>query len=93
MQLQLQDMEGELDQVRDQVMGLEGRASRTYWAAVSRLLPETYRFEGRSRNPAKDEFNCLLNYSYGVLYGLVERGLSAGRFRPVHRLCAYRSLQ
>ena len=73
MQLQLQDMEGGLDQVRDQVMGLEGRASRTYWAAVSRLLPETYRFEGRSRNPAKDEFNCLLNYAYGVLYGLVER--------------------
>ena len=28
---------------------------------------------GRSRNPAKDEFNCLLNYAYGVLYGLVER--------------------
>ena len=73
MQLQLQDMDGGLDQVRDQVMGLEGRASRTYWAAVSRLLPETYRFEGRSRNPAKDEFNCLLNYAYGVLYGLVER--------------------
>ncbi len=28
----------------------------------------------RSRSPAKDEFNCLLNYAYGVLYSLVERG-------------------
>jgi CRISPR-associated protein Cas1 len=37
------------------------------------LLPENFRFETRSRNPAKDEFNCLLNYAYGVLYSIVER--------------------
>ena len=29
-------------------------------------------FKG-SRNPAKDEFNTLLNYSYGVLYSRVEK--------------------
>lgn len=54
-------------------MGFEGRAGRTYWEAVNLLLPENFQFEARSRNPAKDEFNCLLNYSYGVLYGTVER--------------------
>ncbi|MEO0053718.1 MAG: CRISPR-associated endonuclease Cas1 [candidate division WOR-3 bacterium] len=31
------------------------------------------KFEGRSRNPAKDEFNALLNYAYGILYSRVER--------------------
>ena len=36
-------------------------------------MPEMYKFEGRSRNPAKDEFNTLLNYSYGVLYSKVEK--------------------
>ena len=62
-----------IDTMRQSLLGLEGRAGRTYWAAVSLLLPVHHRFEGRSRNPAKDTFNCLLNYSYGMLYGIVER--------------------
>ena len=62
-----------IDTMRQSLLGLEGRAGRTYWATVSLLLPVHYRFEGRSRNPAKDAFNCLLNYSYGMLYGIVER--------------------
>ena len=62
-----------IDSMRQTLLGLEGRAGRTYWEAVSLLLPVHYRFEGRSRNPAKDAFNCLLNYSYGMLYGIVER--------------------
>ncbi len=69
----LAGVSGELDAVRGTIMGLEGRAGRTYWEAINLLLPESFRFEARSRNPAKDEFNCLLNYSYGVLYGTVER--------------------
>ncbi|MDQ2695631.1 MAG: CRISPR-associated endonuclease Cas1 [Pseudomonadota bacterium] len=70
---QIAAVDGTLDQVRGTVMGLEGRAGRVYWEAVNLLLPESYRFQARSRNPAQDEFNCLLNYAYGVLYGTVER--------------------
>ncbi len=70
---QIEVLEGELDGVRGTLMGFEGKAGRIYWDAVNLLLPENFRFESRSRNPAKDEFNCLLNYSYGVLYSLVER--------------------
>ena len=69
----LERLSGDLDTVRGTVMGFEGHAGRTYWAAVNLLLPEEFRFETRSRNPAQDEFNCLLNYAYGVLYGTVER--------------------
>ncbi|EGV32620.1 CRISPR-associated protein Cas1 [Thiorhodococcus drewsii AZ1] len=69
----LADVSGELDEVRGTIMGLEGRAGRTYWEAVNLLLPDKFQFKARSRNPAKDEFNCLLNYAYGVLYGTVER--------------------
>jgi len=58
---------------RGSIMGIEGNAGREYWACLSELLPERFRFQGRSRNPAMDEFNCLLNYAYGVLYGIVER--------------------
>jgi CRISPR-associated protein Cas1 len=62
-----------VDELRGSLMGLEGVAGRGYFSALSLALPERFRFEGRSRSPAKDWFNCLLNYAYGVLYSLVER--------------------
>jgi CRISP-associated protein Cas1 len=62
-----------IDELRGSLMGLEGVAGREYFAALSLALPERFRFRGRSRSPAKDEFNSLINYAYGVLYSLVER--------------------
>ncbi len=67
------EVEGTLDEMRGKIMGLEGMASRHYFEALSYLLPDKWKFNGRSRNPAKDEFNCLLNYGYGVLYSRVEK--------------------
>lgn len=64
---------GTLEEQRGTIMGLEGAAGRTYFEALSFTMPERYRFQGRSRQPAKDEFNCLLNYGYGVLYSMVEK--------------------
>lgn len=54
-------------------MGFEGSAGRIYFDALNYVMPERFKFDGRSRNPAKDEFNALLNYGYGVLYSLVEK--------------------
>lgn len=70
---QIEGLSGPLDAIRGSLMGLEGQAGRIYWEAINLMLPERHRFEGRSRNPARDPFNCLLNYAYGVLYGSVER--------------------
>lgn len=66
-------LEGTIEEKRSTIMGIEGNAGKMYWKMVSQLLPERFQFKERSRIPAKDEFNCLLNYSYGVLYGLVEK--------------------
>lgn len=62
-----------IDEARGSIMGVEGSGGRIYFQAVSSLMPERYKFEGRSRNPSKDEFNALLNYAYGVLYSKVEK--------------------
>lgn len=62
-----------LEDMRGRLMGLEGAAGRHYFQCLSVLLPEQYRFEGRSRRPAKDPFNACLNYCYGILYSLVEK--------------------
>lgn len=64
---------GLIDDIRNTIMGLEGNISKKYFKSLSYLVPERYEFHGRSFRPAKDEFNCLLNYGYGVLYGKVEK--------------------
>lgn len=69
----IDNLSGRIDECRASIMGIEGSAGRIYFEALSFLMPDRFRFEGRSRNPAKDEFNALLNYSYGVLYSKVEK--------------------
>ncbi|MCT4595718.1 MAG: CRISPR-associated endonuclease Cas1 [Anaeromicrobium sp.] len=62
-----------INEIRNTIQGYEGSASRAYFSALSRLIPKKYEFSGRSKNPAKDYFNCMLNYGYGIMYSNVER--------------------
>ncbi len=54
--------------------GWEGTTSAYYFNLLASALPTQFQFQDRSR-PAKDLFNCLLNYLYGILYGKVEETL------------------
>ena len=71
------------------IMGLEGTAAKAYWKAVSAMMPPHFAFDGRSRQPASDPFNCLLNYVYGMLYNTVEGAIFSAGLDPylgiVHR--------
>lgn len=71
-----------VDEVRDSIQGYEGSASRVYFDALGKLIPPKYEFEGRSRNPALDPFNCMLNYSYGILYSSVEKSCIVAGLDP-----------
>lgn len=62
-----------LEVARQRLLGLEGTAARHYFQCLAGVLPEKYRFAGRSRRPAKDPFNACLNYCYGMLYSMVEK--------------------
>lgn len=62
-----------INSIRNSLQGYEGTASRIYFQVLSELIPEEYKFNGRSKNPAKDEFNCMLNYGYGIMYSNVEK--------------------
>ncbi|RDY23798.1 CRISPR-associated endonuclease Cas1 [Romboutsia maritimum] len=59
--------------IRLNIQGHEGSASRMYFSSLSELLPKKYKFECRSQRPAKDEFNCMLNYGYGIMYSNIEK--------------------
>ena len=63
----------DLEESRSLIMGLEGAAGRAYFTCISKLMPEKYQFKGRSKRPALNPFNAVLNYCYGVLYSRVEK--------------------
>jgi len=73
---------GTIDKNRNRIMGIEGLASRVYFDAIAEVMPEKWKFYGRSRDPAADGFNCMLNYAYGVLYSMVEKSIIIAGLDP-----------
>jgi CRISPR-associated protein Cas1 len=71
-----------LVEAASQLRGLEAAASKLYFQTLSKLLPPAYQFGARTRQPALDMFNCLLNYAYGMLYGTVETALIRAGIDP-----------
>ncbi|HFI0120319.1 TPA: CRISPR-associated endonuclease Cas1 [Streptococcus suis] len=60
----------QVDQARSiqELMGFEGRMAKSYFYYLGLLVPREFKFHGRSKRPAKDYFNALLNYGYSILY-------------------------
>lgn len=73
---------GNLETKRNVLMGYEGNAGKIYYGVLAELIPQNYRFEGRSMRPAKDEFNSLLNYAFGILYSKVEKACIVAGLDP-----------
>lgn len=69
---------------RESLLGIEGSVSRAYWSAIATTLSEPYRFDSRTRRPAKDIFNSALNYLYGMLYSVIENAVFASGLDPLH---------
>lgn len=74
--------ETSIEDLRAEIMGLEGQAARYYWGALRMVLPERYGFEKRVGRGATDPINSALNYGYGILYGEVERALVLAGLDP-----------
>lgn len=82
-EVQMAKMEAtRVDEVRQQMLGIEGRAAQRYWAGVKLLLRADLGWPGRQTRGAGDIFNQALNYGYGVLYGQVERALLVAGLDP-----------
>lgn len=55
------------DEVRGELMGLEGAGGRMYWKQIGNMLPDGLGFQGRTHQGATDGVNAALNYGYGIL--------------------------
>lgn len=71
-----------LDDLRDQLLSIEGRAAQHYWRAFGLLLPTGLNWPGREGRGARDPFNSALNYGYGILYSQIERALVLAGLDP-----------
>ncbi len=49
------------------LIGYEGVASKSYFQVLSDVIDDDFSFEARNRRPAKDPFNCMLNFGYSLL--------------------------
>jgi CRISP-associated protein Cas1 len=71
-----------LEDIREQLLSIEGRAAQRYWQIIKDVLPVSVQWPGRETRGAKDLFNALLNYGYGVLYAQVEQALLLAGLDP-----------
>ncbi|MGB0088119.1 MAG: CRISPR-associated endonuclease Cas1, partial [Planifilum fulgidum] len=67
----------------DELRGIEGMAAKRYFEAFPELIRESgFDFHGRSRRPAKDPVNALLNYGYALLRAEITGALQAAGLDP-----------
>jgi len=71
-----------IEEAAPRLRALEGQAAKIYFACVNKHLPFRYQFSGRSRHPALDMVNSMLNYVYGILYGHIESALIRAGLDP-----------
>ena len=71
-----------MQEIREQLLAAEGRAAQRYWHIIRAILPEAIPWPGRETRGAKDLFNSLLNYGYGILYTQVEQAILLAGLDP-----------
>jgi CRISP-associated protein Cas1 len=71
-----------LEDIREELMGLEGAAARLYWQGAGLLTPDEYGWTKRIGRGAADPINSLLNYGYGILYAEIERAIILAGLDP-----------
>lgn len=67
----------------EELRGCEGMAARVYFRAFAEILDQSvWRWEGRSRRPAHDPVNALLNLAYAFLEREVRIAIVGARLDP-----------
>lgn len=65
-----------------ELLGIEGAAAAKYFLAFDRMVRPPFRFERRSKHPAHNAVNALLNLGYTMLAGEVASRLESVGFDP-----------
>ncbi|SJZ76933.1 CRISP-associated protein Cas1 [Pilibacter termitis] len=72
-----------------EVLGFEGKCAKSYFYYLGFLVPNEFRFKGRSKRPPKDLFNAFISFGYANLYkylvGAIRRHGLLPSFGIVHQ--------
>lgn len=71
-----------IEEGREQLLSVEGRATQKYWHAIGQIIPPSLQWPGRETRGATDPFNSILNYGYGILYSQVEQAITLAGLDP-----------
>jgi len=69
---QLAAYKEKLNTTAESLRAAEAVGSKFYWQGLSEAMEQHTPFGKRTRRPAHDRFNALINYGYGMLYSIVE---------------------
>jgi len=59
----IDEIEGQIDDIRQNLMSIEAKAADKYFQALQLVIPEKYGFKGkRTRRPPKDPFNATISF-------------------------------
>ena len=80
---QLDDLtlNGKNESMKMTIMGLEGKASNEYWAAIKYFVPKEIGFSSRTKKPT-DLLNSMLNYGYAILASEITKSILANGLDP-----------
>ena len=68
----IQEIKGNTEENRSTIMGFEGNISKIYYRMISEMLDKKWKFERREHQKAKEPYNIVLNYMFGILYRKIE---------------------
>jgi len=78
----VEEVVGELDMIRQPLMGHEGEGATIYFNAIKQLLAPFAVFYKRERRPPKDPVNAALSLGYTLLNGQILIGIATAGLEP-----------
>lgn len=67
---------------KDAIRGIEGNIGKVYYKIISDLLDKKWKFAVREHRKAKAPYNIVLNYTFGILYRLIQVRIVREGFDP-----------
>lgn len=74
--IKIKNIEWDDEEFENRIMGYEGGSSILYYEEIKRFLPENWSFIKRETQGAKEPYNIVLNYAFGILYFKIEKYLT-----------------
>lgn len=59
----------------NQLLGIEGNATRLYFSCIRQIIPKEFGFFTRKKHPSLDPVNAMLSYGYTILLSKVTQAL------------------